>query len=253
MSNNFRNYLLILLCMLGPHFQMIKAQETEMIQGIVLERGKSDRIANANIRNKNTKQVVSTDLRGEFRMQVRIGDTLEVSKIGYLTIQTEIKTFSEILLDLPPSSVQLDEVTIKARDQKAEMEDVMDSYRRKGIYQQGKPSVLGYIFNPLTSLYERFSRTGQQARRFRNYMENEQESIFVDRIFNAYRISQLTSLNGVDLENFMFFYRPSFEKSRYWGDYDVNKYISDSFVQFEKDGRPSMPRLPKIEMKVKEK
>ncbi len=239
----------LLACLLSFFCVLLATgQERGRVQGLILESGKSQRIANANIKNLNSKEVTASDEIGEFSILASIGDSLEVSKVGFKTIRTEIKTFSDILLDLSPTSVRIDDVTVTSPNRQAEMQDVMDSYRRKGIYQEGKPSVLGYIFNPLTSLYERFSRTGKQARRFKNYMNLEYEASVVNRLFNEYRVMQLTGYTGEDLDNFMLLHRPNYEQAQNWGEYDIIKYIKDSSKQFEKDGRPQAPRLPKLEI-----
>jgi hypothetical protein len=239
------NVIVIILscffCFLGQW--TLLAQETAEINGMVLEKGTSVRIAQVNVRNERTKKVVNTDIMGAFKLPVQIGDSITLSKIGYETIRAEIKTFSDILLDLVPSSIRIEDVSIQAKSREQELRESMDSYRRQGVYSEGKPSVLAHIFSPLTSLYERFSRTGKNARRFRNYMDREMEELHVDRLFSKYKVKELTQLDEKDLQNFMFWYRPTFEESQNWTEYDLTNHVLKSLKKFEADGRPAKPSL----------
>lgn len=223
----------------------LMAQESGTIQGLVLEAGSSVRIGSVNIHNRQTKNTVSTDPQGVFRIFVHVGDTLVLSKVGYETQTTVIHTLSDILLDLHAVTQRIETVRIEQKSREAELRDGLDAYRRQGVYSEGKPSVLQYIFNPLTALYERFSQRGQNARRFRNYMDRELEAIQVDRMFNAYKITELTGLEDEDLRNFSIIYRPTYEQVQYWNEYDLMKYVMDSYKKFEADGRPEAPRLQK--------
>lgn len=238
--------LVIWFSISGSHLLM--AQEAGTIQGLVLESGSSIRLGSVNVYNKQTRSTVSTDGLGVFRLYAQVGDTLVLSKVGYDLQTTVITTLSDILIDLKSSSYRIETVTVEQMSRERELRDGMDSYRRQGIYQQGKPSALSYVFSPLTSLYERFSRSGRNARNFRNYMDSELEAIEVDRRFSAYRITQLTGLEKEDLVNFTQIYRPSYQQLKDWNDYDMTKYVQDSFKKFEADGRPAATKLPKLEI-----
>ena len=223
------------------------AQESGAIRGIVVEAGKSTRLGSATVSNLNTGQSVVSNSLGNFEIEATVGDSLEVMLMGYEPVHTEVKTLSDILIDLRPSSILLEEVDVNRTSKEAELRDVMRGYRKQGIYFDGKPPALAYIFNPITSLYELFGRTPRNARRFRNYMERELAETDVDRKFSRTKIQELTGLADDDLANFMFWYRPSYEKSKYWGEYDLTAYIVQSFKQFDRDGRPAAPKLPKLE------
>lgn len=239
-----------LFCFAIPN--ILEAQEVVEINGVVLEKGTSIRIAQVNVRNMRTKKVVSTDNMGLFRITVQVGDTLIFTKIGYQSHQTEIKTFSDILIDMEASTIRLADVNIKGKSREEELREGIEGFKRQGIYAEGKPSLLYHIFSPLTALYERFSRTGKNARRYNNFMNREMQEIQIDRLFSKYKVQELTQLEGEDLENFMFWYRPSFEAAQYWNEYDITNHIMKSFKKFETDGRPKKPRLsdlgvPKIQ------
>ncbi len=238
------------ICLFAVIFLMttaVRAQESGLIRGIVLESGTSKRLGSATVTNQHTGQTTYTNSMGTFEIRATVGDSLTVALMGYQTGHAEVKTLSDILIDLRQGSIMLEQVDVMGMSKEAELRDAMRSYRKQGVYYDGKPSALAYVFTPITALYERFGRTPQNARRFQNYMNRELEATDVDRKFNKTLINELTGLEGEDLNNFMIWYRPSFEKVQYWGEYDMTAYIVQSFKQFDRDGRPEAPKLPKLE------
>lgn len=225
----------------------LSAQESGTVRGLVVEASGSARVAQANVTNTRTKQVAVSSPSGEFSIEATVGDSLLISKLGFQTVATEIKTLSDILINFHRSSIQIETVTVERLSKEAELEDVMDGYRRQGVYFEGKPKAMQYIANPITSLYELLGRTPKNARRFRNTMEWELGESAVDRIFNQTRVQDITGLEGEDLANFMRWYRPSYDKVANWAEYDIMLYIQNSFKQFDRDGRPPAPTLPKLE------
>ncbi|WP_353181539.1 carboxypeptidase-like regulatory domain-containing protein [Parapedobacter lycopersici] len=222
------------------------AQESGVIRGIVVEAGSSKRLSGVTVTNKNTQRTAISNNLGTFEIYVTVGDSLTASSVGYVPVATEITTLSDILLDMKMGTIQLETATVDRMSKEAELRDAMQGYRKQGVYYNGKPPALAYIFNPVTSLYELFGRTPRNARRFQNYMSQELEATEVDRKFNKTLIQDLTGLEGEDLNNFIVWFRPSYEKIQHWQEYDMTAYIMQSFKQFERDGRPAPPKLPEL-------
>lgn len=243
---SYRSLLVLFFSMclapLGLH-----AQESGIIRGIVVEAGSSKRLGSATISNSNTGQSTVSNSLGTFEIRATVGDSLKVVLMGYETVYTEVKTLSDILIDMRTASILLEQVDVNRTSKEAELRDAMQGYRKQGVYFDGKPPALAYVFNPITALYERFGRTPRNARRFHNYMERELAETDVDRKFSRTKIQELTGLMEDDLTNFMFWYRPSYEKIQYWGEYDLTDYIMKSFTKFDRDGRPAAPKLPTLQ------
>lgn len=242
------NYLIkiaFVICGMLP--VVLSAQESGVIRGIVVEAGSSKRLSGVTITNKNTQRTAISNNLGTFEIYVTVGDSLTATSVGYEPVSTEINTLSDILLDMKVGSIQLETARVDRMSKEAELRDAMEGYRKQGVYYNGKPPALAYIFNPVTSLYELFGRSPRNARRFQNYMSRELAATEVDRKFNKGLVQQLTGLEGEDLNNFMVWYRPSFEKVQYWQEYDATAYIMQSFKAFDRDGRPAPPKLPKLE------
>lgn len=236
---------LLVIGLLMPIYLL--AQESGTVRGIAVEAGSSKRLGGVTVSNKRTGESTASSGVGTFEIKATVGDTLVANLMGYQLVTTEVKTLSDILIDMKPSNILLDQVDVNRMSKEAELRDAMRGYRKQGVYYDGKPPTLAYVFNPITSLYELLGRTPRNARRFNNYMERELEETDVDRKFSRTKIQELTGLEGEDLTNFMVWYRPSYEQAQYWGEYDITAYIVQSFKNFDRDGRPAAPKLPKLE------
>lgn len=231
----------------------VKAQEK--LQGIVLEKGTPKRVNEATITNRRTLEKAISNSEGGFVILAKAGDTLIVTKYAYSSEYYRIADPKNIVVNLNPT-IELETVTVTGKTRKEELQDVMEDYKKQGIYSVGKPKALSYLFNPLSALYGAFGKTAKDARRFNNYAQHEIEETEVDKKFNKYNVSEITGLTGDDLLNFMSLYRPTYNESRYWNEYDIRNYLKASLNRFEKDGKPKASTLPKIpipEQKLNEK
>jgi hypothetical protein len=217
----------------------------EGIRGVVLDYATEVRIGNAEITNLRTQQTVISNGLGIFNSVGIVGDTLKVARVGYNEQNILIASSDDIVIRLK-GITELKAVNIYGITKEQEMQDVVNDYRKQGSYHNGKPPVLAYIFNPISSLHEAFGKTGQRARRFQEYISYEQEELLVDRKFNRSLITSLTELTDDDLTNFILIYRPSSDQVKNWNDYDATSYIKRAFIKFEQEGRPKAPTLPKL-------
>src|SRR5690554_8110760 len=83
------------------------AQESGTIRGIVVESGTSKRLGSATISNINTGRSTASNSLGTFEIGATVGDSIEVLLMGYETVRTEIKTLSDILIDMRSASILL--------------------------------------------------------------------------------------------------------------------------------------------------
>ncbi|WP_099370715.1 hypothetical protein [Sphingobacterium sp. 1.A.5] len=229
------------------------AQEQDnMVSGLVLEKGTSTRISDANVVNLRTKQNVRTNSYGVFTVEVNVGDTLSISKVGYGPIKTRINTLEDILVDIT-AGTQIETVVVTRSTKESEMRQMMEDYGSKGVYNGGHNKFGTYISSPATALYNLFGKEAKNAKRFEQYMNVELEQTKVDRIFNKTLVSSLTKLHGEELQAFMDLYRPSYSTAQKWGQYDVMNYINSSFKTWNAQGRPKPQKLPKLDIPVQEK
>lgn len=251
---NFCKYSLVLLIlmMFGVGTQYSAAQTMSPVNGLIMEKGTSNRLSDVNVTNLRTQRTVITNNFGVFTVDASIGDSLSFSKIGYGTVKTVLYSKDDILIDMQ-AGIKLETVIVERLSKEAEMNNIMRDYGKKGIYNGGKNRTMTYLASPATALYNLFGREAKNAKRFQNYMDRELEEAKVDRIFTRTTVKNITQLDGEDLESFMSIYRPSPTQVQYWGQYDIMNYVKTSLEQFDKNGRPKPERLPKLEIPVQEK
>lgn len=221
--------------------------QKRVVEGIVYEQGTPFRVGEAIIENRNTNQRVKTNYMGQFSIPASSGDTLFISKDGFADFRLPLRSTKDLVIQLIRFR-QLAEVTVTAPTKKEELDEVLQGYRKKGTYYNGKPPALAYIFKPLTALYELFGRTPRQAKRFYNYYETELEQSEIDRRFNRTFVGSLTSLPDSDLTSFMDRYRPSFAALSKWNQYDLMNYVRASLKEFNDLGRPAPEKLPDLRL-----
>lgn len=243
---------LILISFLSFLFPFWVLAQQRLVQGAILDYGDGKRIAGAIVQNLNSKEIIQSNTMGVFSINAQEGDSLRVTKSDYNEGVTVVHGAADIIFRLQPS-FQLREVNVYGQSKKDQLDDVMNDFRKKGNYFNGKPPVLAYVASPISALYGLFGKTPKNARRFQNYMNAELEQSVIDRKFTVATVQTSTGLSGEDLTNFMDIYRPSFHQAEHWNDYDIQAYVKKCFAQFEADGRPEAQKLPKIEIPKQEK
>lgn len=245
-------YVILLgLVMLSTGFT-VQAQQDSTISGLVLEKGSNTRIPQANVTNLRTQEVVVSNNYGVFAIDVIVGDSLSISKVGYGPVKTRINTLEDILIDLQ-AGTQIETVVVTGRTREAEMREMLEDYGKKGVHNGGHNKFGTYLASPATALYNLFGQEAKNAKRFEKYMGQELEASKIDRVFNKALVSRITKLQGDELRSFMDLYRPSHSSIERWGEYDLLNYINRSFKLWVEQGKPKSPRLPKLDIPDQEK
>jgi hypothetical protein len=223
--------ILCISALLVTSAAVVSAQEDFQLSGVIMVKGSTNRIALAEITNKRTKYTVGSNDLGIFQIRALVGDTLVVIKRGYSDVEQVVLSNRDMIIYLDMGNT-LNQVNIRGQSKKQELDQLKQDYRDKGSFYQGKPPLLSYLFAPLTALYELFGRTPKNARRFGKYYNTELQQTTIDGFFNEELIQKNTELQGKELENFMLNYRPDYNKSKNWTEYDAVKYIRDSYKQY---------------------
>ena len=80
------------------------------VTGVVMAQDEPDPVIGANVMVKGTSTGTITDFDGNFTLQAKMGDVLQVSFMGYKSQEVTIKSTSPIRVTLVPDNVQLQEV-----------------------------------------------------------------------------------------------------------------------------------------------
>lgn len=241
--------IVILLLVFFGFIQKGEAQVTDLpkVSGLILEKSTGNRLADVNVINLKMNRKVTSNNFGVFYIDAMIGDSLSISKVGYGTIKLVLYTLDDVVVEMQPG-MQIETVVVARKTRQQEMEDILRDYEKKGIYNGGKNKVGTYLNSPATALYNLFGREAKNMKRFEKYMDREVNEIAVDRIFTKSIVTEHTGLEGEALQHFMEIYRPSYELSKNWGQYDLLKYITNSFKSWDEEGRPAPVKLPKLEI-----
>ncbi len=229
--NSYPIKSLIFFALFLTYSSFASAQQDFMLNGVVMESGSTTRVALAEITNKRTKFTVGSNDLGLFQIKAVVGDTLVVIKRAFADREIVVLSNRDMIVYLNRGTM-LSQVDIRGQSKKMEMDDIKQDFRDKGVYHEGKPPFLSYLFTPLTAIYELFGKTPKNARRFGKYYHTEMQQTTIDGFFNETLIQKNTELKGKELENFMLNYRPDYEKSKNWTEYDAVKYIRDTYKQY---------------------
>jgi hypothetical protein len=178
-----------------------------------------------------------SDEIGWFTIKAAIGDTLLFSKQDYTDQKIVIGSHADIPVYMQPV-VHLAEVKIAGESKKQELNDIMNDYRHKGIYFDGKPPLSAFSpfgGSPLTGLYELFGKEPKRMRRFAEFTKNENEYAEVKKRYTLPLVKRVTKTTDTAAKKFMEYYMPSYEDIKAWNDYELIKHIRESYDFYEKN------------------
>jgi hypothetical protein len=207
------------------------AQQQFTIKGVIYKKDASERVAQAIITDLKTQTIMMSDELGIFSIQTAKGDTLLISKKLFADQKLVVTDANDMVIYMTPV-VQLAEVTVRDKSDKQELNDVVNTYRSKGLYDDGKPSVLSFLASPITGLHELFSQDAANERHFIRFSKEELEANEVDRRYTPQLVKRVTGLSDDDVVKFMQQYRPSYEDLQQWNDYDLINHIKKYLVYF---------------------
>jgi len=211
------------------------SQSGSLVQGAVFRKSTNIRLAGVSVLNKKTNNTVRTNNLGLFSIMASTGDTLVFSVLGYLKKQIVLTSLEGQIVYLQQSN-ELEVVSVRARTIKAELMEVEESFRSKGIYYKGKPplkllSPLGG--SPLTFFHELLSKDGKRARRWSRYADRELEYYTVAARFNDNTIKKVIPIPDEKLPAFKEAYWPKSQDINAWSDFELYAYIKESYNKFK--------------------
>jgi hypothetical protein len=212
------------------------AQQKEIsINVAVYRQNTSERVAQALVTDLKSQVIMMSDELGGFTIKTAVGDTLLFNKTGYAPLKQVVTGPADIVVYMQPVVV-LQGVTVKAENSKKELNDVINTYRSKGLYFDGKPPLSLFSpfgGSPITGFYELFSRDATNERRFIKFSKEESEAIAVDSRYTKSLVKRVTNLSDDEVIKFMQQYRPSYEDLKEWNDYELISHIKKYLVYYK--------------------
>jgi hypothetical protein len=197
------------------------ANAQDVVKGVVVEQGSNDRITNVFVHDTNNKQVTLVDKNGKFTIKTGMNHLVIFDAPGYISDSLVIVDYKPLTVVLKPAGVMLNEVKVNATrrlpfDPRVEYPEV---YRKSKVY----------VLSPSTW----FSKEGKDARRLKKYFANEERERYVDKYYTAKYVASLVPLQGVELENFMALYRPSYAYVKNENGPTLAMFINDAYQKYK--------------------
>ncbi|MBC6108833.1 hypothetical protein H7U22_00215 [Pedobacter sp. CCM 8938] len=229
----FVSLVILLICLI---FDTNSAYAQDLLaKGVIIEKGTNIRIALCVVTNRRTKQAVGSNDLGMYQIKAKLGDTLFIEKRNFVDQQIVVRDDKDVIAYLIRASTTLEEVTIKGKTKKEDLDEIRREFKRQGSFYEGKPPLIllnPFSGSPLTFFYELFGKTPAKARRFKKYYDNEIKSMQVDLFFNKTLINKYTNFEGKNLDKFMLDYYPKSEMVKNWNNYDAVNYIKVSAKKY---------------------
>ena len=209
------------------------AQQLLTVRGVISKKLSSDRVAQVVIKDLRSNEIMMSDELGWFTIKAAVGDTLLFTKQDYTDQKIVVLNNSDMPVYMQPV-ISLNTVEIKGQSTKQELNDVMNGYRKDGIYNNGKNlPALAFISSPLTGLYNLVGTGPKQARHFAQFSKGEQEAAAIDRRYNPAMVKRVTGASDTAIKQFMQYYRPTYDDLKHWNDYDLMKVVKKKFDYYD--------------------
>jgi len=219
----------ILLILIIP--QCIIAQT--IIKGEVRDLENNSFLENVNIKNIYTLKGMTIQKDGQFQIEVRKGELIELTKIGYQTIRIRIMSekepaFYKLVMNKAP--IMLREVDIRGKP----LDFKKDSIRYREVYdivlRKEKRDEIDMRSMPLAML----SKKNRQEWAFQEMYEKWEQEKYIDFTFNEKLVSRITYLKDDELKQFMKQFRPDYNFLRTVSDYEYLDYIKHCYFIYKR-------------------
>jgi hypothetical protein len=225
-------YLFIYIALLS----LISIQEVQaqtIIKGEVKDLATDDFLSNVNVKNIYTQKGMTIQQDGQFKLEVRKGELIEFSKVGYQTIRIRILSEKEPLfykMVMNKAPVMLREVDIRGKP----LDFKKDSIRYREVYdivlRKERKDEVDMRSMPLAML----SKKNRQEWAFQEMYEKWEREKYIDFAFNERLVSKITYLKDDELKVFMKWNRPSYDFLRNATDYEYLDFIKSRYYEYKK-------------------
>lgn len=229
MAYSFKRILLSSAVVFAANFSFAQT----VIKGEIKDFANNESLDNVNIRNIFTLKGMTTNKDGLFEIEVKKGELVEFSKIGYQTLRIRITNEKEISyynLVMSRAAIMLREVDIKGKplDFKRDSIKFRESYDL--VLRKPKKEDIDMRSMPLAML----SKKNRQEWAFQEMYEEWEQEKYIDFVFNDKLVKKITYLENEELSIFIKRYRPTYEFLRSATEYEFLEYIKQCYFKFKK-------------------
>jgi hypothetical protein len=255
--NKSKNNLVVLAFFLIPW--MVWAQSPVVFKGKVVDFLTYQPLENACIHNLSTGNMAFSNKEGNFSIMAKKQDTLVFSRVGYdmnveMITDSMLSMGDRIKIKLIVKTLMLRNVTIYAmkpyplfikdlikptpHDKKDVLAINLPSEEKERIANAQKSGNLlrnTPLESPLTALYNKFSRKKKLERIYYSLVSNQEEIMRLIDKYNPHIVHQITSLQGVELEDFMLFCSFSYHDLSLANEHEIALMIREKYTLYARE------------------
>ncbi|MCO4291846.1 carboxypeptidase-like regulatory domain-containing protein [Solitalea sp. MAHUQ-68] len=215
-----------------------------ILSGKIYDREKAKPMEFVQVYNKTIDYQLSSDREGNYKVYVKMGDTILFSALGYETQKIIIDKSLNFLnknIYMQTRTLSLPEVMVSGKKSyKADSAEVREDYARVFNYKdKSTGNLIGTaIFHPLSFIEYLYSGKKRQGlRSFQSRIVDYEHEKFIDNYYNPVLIKKIVKIDSdAEMEAFMKFSRPEYEFIKSANQYDIYTYISTSYKKFKETG-----------------
>jgi NAD+--asparagine ADP-ribosyltransferase len=201
------------------------------INGIVKSFGKDSIISGVNIKNINSKINTISDNNGEFNIDVKKGNLLEISHVGYQTIRIRIydehnPNYYNIVMKKNARTLQ--EIIIREKNPTYSIDSLRTYETYKLILDKPAQNEISATTLPM----EMMSRKFREEQAFRTHLKIWEREKYIDFMFNDRQLKRWTGLPPDKLQEFMRLYRPGYDFLRSINEYKYLQYLKNALAEY---------------------
>ncbi len=223
--------------------------QTPSIQGFVIDKDSKLRLAKVYIYNSANDEGIYNNLKGEFSVKAKVGDTIFAALSGYAMDTVIYKGKGAIVLQLKSLAIKLNQVeiygkTLSPQEERAktikEYKYALDRGSSKDLLNLG----LGGVGLGIDAIYNLLSRQGKNARHLQAIIEKDYHEAIIDYRYKPEYVKSVLGSPTIDVKDFMLQYRPTYQFVLTATDYAFVQFIRNSYNSYKRN--PALFRLPKL-------
>lgn len=206
------------------------------IKGKVVDTSFAVGFYNIVVVDKSVGRGVFGQYNGAFEIQIKKGDRVAVSVVGYQTVYLSYADSSYQSVFRPTLYVQPLEYTSEAVVVKPlkTLEELQEEREKIAKREVPKVTVTNAIQSPITALYMAFSKREKTKRMVAEMEYMDQQNDIVKEILRLYVHHDIITLHEDEFEEFVIFLNLNVNLLKYASDYELITYIKDKFDHFRK-------------------
>ena len=223
------------------------------IEGIVFDKDSKERIASVSVHDITNGIAVYDNLKGVFSIKANEGDQLVFTRQDYHSDTVKVKNQETVVVYMSRIAIQLKLVTVRdsALTPEKRLEATKQDYTKiyGSLAYDDALSVApgGGAGLSIDALWNSISRSGRNATRLRQFIQQDYEQNVIDYRFNRNFVSRITGLKDEKLSSFMIRYRPGFFTTQTMTDYEFITMIRANARRFLRSQRTYT--IPPLESK----